>query len=300
MHNRGPMRHVAVGALLGTVVGLLIALLMLALSATSGSAAVGELIGAGDIGDGSTVADTLTGNVIENHPGAKVFTAGDNAYPSGALAQFTSYYEPTWGSFKSRTRPSPGNHDYMTLGASGYRQYFGALALNKRGRTFYRYSPAPGWSAYSLDSNILAGRGAPQYRWLRNQLAIDPNACKVAYWHHPIYSSGEHGSVPKMRPIFALLGRRGADLVLNGHDHDYERFLPMRADGAFSPAGITEIVVGTGGTTLRPFAKPPLANTVVRNATTHGVLSLTLGAGGYTGQFIGVDGGFTDRFSGQC
>ncbi len=265
-------------------------------------AATVTLVGAGDIAGCTWDRDEATASLLDNIPGT-VFTAGDNAYPSGHLTQFQNCYDPTWGRHKARTRPSPGNHDYRTSGASGYYQYFGAAA-GPSGRGYYSYNLGD-WHIVVLNSMCeqIGGcsESSPQAQFLRNDLAANPRRCTLAYWHHPVFTSGEHGNDPKMGPAFQILYDNNAELVINGHDHDYERFAPQTPSGTADPAqGIREIVVGTGGAALRPFTtiRP---NSQVRNANTHGVLKLTLTANSYSWQFVPVAGqSFTDSGTTSC
>ena len=259
-----------------------------------------RLVGAGDIAsDGN--ADVATGNLIDARPGARVFTAGDNAYPNGSASDFTTKYEPAWGPFKNRTSPSPGNHDYNTFGASGYKTYFGSVAgLRLVNPTYYVYTLGA-WRVYALDSNISMAVGSAQYNFVQNDLATNGALCELAYWHHPIASSGEHGNDARARPIFALFDAQGGDLVLNGHDHNYERFTKINSLGQVSVSGVRQIIVGTGGTALRGqgFVQP---GSEVRNFNTHGIVDINLTSTGYSGTFVPAPGfgSFTDSFSGTC
>jgi acid phosphatase type 7 len=259
-----------------------------------------RLVGAGDIATNGS-ADTATGDLIEARPDARVFTAGDNAYPNGSASNFTNNYEPAWGPFKDRTSPSPGNHDYYTSGASGYKNYFASVAgLRSVDPTYYAYTLGA-WRVYALDSNISMAVGSPQYNFVQNDLATDGALCELAYWHHPIASSGQHGNVAIARPIFALFDAQGGDLVLNGHDHNYERFTKINSSGQISADGVRQIVVGTGGTRLRGegFVQ---SGSEVRNFDTHGIVDITLDSTGYFGTFVPAPGfgSFTDSFSGTC
>jgi hypothetical protein len=258
-----------------------------------------RLVGAGDIAsDGN--ADVATGNLIDARPGARVFTAGDNAYPNGSASDYTNKYHPAWGPFKNRTSPSPGNHDYNTFGASGYKTYFGSVAgLRLVNPTYYVYTLGA-WRVYALDSNISMAVGSAQYNFVQNDLATNGALCELAYWHHPIASSGEHGNDARARPIFALFDAQGGDLVLNGHDHNYERFTKINSSGQVSASGVRQIIVGTGGTGLRGqgFVQP---GSEVRNFNTHGIVDINLTSTGYSGKFVPVAGkSFTDSFSGTC
>jgi acid phosphatase type 7 len=295
---RGPKRAVIVttAAFLATIVvfGLY--------AARPAQAAIETLVGAGDIGSCNWERDQATASLLDNIPGT-VFTTGDNAYPSGTLTQFQNCYGPTWGRHIARTRPSVGNHEYRTSGASGYYQYFGAAA-GPSGTGYYSYNLGD-WHIVVLNSMCqkIGGCSArsPQAQWLRADLVANPRLCTLAYWHHPVFTSGEHGNDPRMRAAFQILYDNNADLVINGHDHDYERFAPQTPSGTADPArGIREIVVGTGGAKLRPFAtiRP---NSEVRNSNTWGVLNLTLTADSYSWQFVPVAGQtFTDSGTTPC
>jgi acid phosphatase type 7 len=259
-----------------------------------------RLVGAGDIAsDGN--ADVATGDLIDARPNARVFTAGDNAYPNGSASDFTTKYEPAWGPFKNRTSPSPGNHDYNTSGASAYKNYFGSVAgLRSVNPTYYAYTLGA-WRVYALDSNISMAIGSPQYNFVQNDLATNGALCELAYWHHALASSGEHGNDARARPIFALFDAQGGDLVLSGHDHNYERFQKIDSSGQVSASGVRQIVVGTGGTALRGqgFVQP---GSEVRNFNSHGIVDITLASTGYSGTFVPAPGfgSFTDSFSGTC
>lgn len=259
-------------------------------------------VGAGDIADCSDLNDEATAQLLDGISGT-VFTLGDNAYDRGTATDFADCYDPTWGRHKARTRPSVGNHDYYTSGASGYFNYFGAAAGDPS-QGYYSYDLGT-WHMVVINSNCMdiggCGAGSAQEQWLRADLAAHPTLCTLAYWHSPRFSSGEHGSLSATKPIWQALYDYNADVVLSGHDHDYERFAPQDPNGAADPArGIREFVVGTGGRHLRPFRKP-IANSQVRNASTFGVLKMTLSPTGYTWQFIPVAGQtFTDTGSATC
>jgi 3',5'-cyclic AMP phosphodiesterase CpdA len=218
---------------------------------------------------------------LAHDPQAVVLALGDLTYPRGAMKEFTDCYAPTWGRFKDRTWPAPGNHEYYTPDAKPYFAYWGARA----GRGYYSFELGT-WHIISLDSNLAPAAHAAQLDWLRADLAAHPARCTLAYWHHPLYSSGGHGSVPKMRDAWKLLYDAGAELVLSGHDHDYERFAPQDADGRLDPArGIRQFVVGTGGAYPTPFLLT-VAHSEVRDSNRTGVLRLRLYAGGYGWEFV--------------
>jgi acid phosphatase type 7 len=253
------------------------------------------LMGAGDIASCSSTGDEATAKLLDSISGT-VFTAGDNAYDSGTSAEFSNYYQPTWGRHKARTKPVPGNHEYQTPGASGYFGYFfGGNVVQ-----YYSYNLG-NWHTVALDSNIARDASSPQVTWLKNDLAQDTHPCEVAYFHHPLFSSGEHGNDTSQRAIWDALYAAGVDVVINGHDHDYERFALQRPDGTpDTTGGIREFVVGTGGKDLRPFSSIK-ANSEVRNSTDHGVLKMTLHPNSYDWQFIPIAGkSFTDSGSDTC
>jgi 3',5'-cyclic AMP phosphodiesterase CpdA len=249
----------------------------------------------------SGAADTaaIVAAALGEDPGAVVLTLGDHTYPRGRAGEFAHCYAPTWGRFKDRTWPTPGNHEYYTPGAVPYFAYFGARA----GNGHYSFDLG-GWHLVSLDSNLAAPQHAAQLEWLRQDLAHHPARCTLAYWHHPLYSSGGHGSIPKMRDVWEVLWRAGAEIVLSGHDHDYERFAPQDADARpDAQRGIREFVVGTGGAYPTPFLRTA-ANSEVRDASQFGVLRLRLLDGGYEWEFMPAGelpaGAVPDRGRGSC
>jgi len=258
------------------------------------------LVGAGDIATCGLPGAARTAALLDGIAG-RVFAAGDLAYPTGTATQFRDCYGRTWGRWRLRTSPAPGNHEYRTAGAAPYFAYFGARA-GSAGRGWYAYDMGT-WRIYTLNANcdmVDCAADSEQVRWLTADLAANPRACVAAVWHQPLFSSGNHGGSATVRPLWDALAAADADVVLNGHDHDYERFDPQTATGAADPAGIREFVVGTGGGTLRSF-KTISANSAVRNAGTFGVLRLTLRAGGYDWLFVPASGGtFTDSGSADC
>lgn len=269
------------------------------------------MVGAGDIAECMGYADNRTAKLLDGIPGT-VFTVGDNAYPSGKAWQFGLCYGASWGRHKARTRPAPGNHDYLTPGASGYFDYFGTNA-GPPGRGYYSYERG-GWHVVSLDSNACGqaggcGAASPMVSWLRRDLAANPTKCTLAYFHHPLFSSGsEHGDQPQVRPIWEVLYAAEADVVVGAHDHDYERFAPQRPDGTRDAArGIRQFVVGTGGPTDDWFGETvhgfgeAAPNSEAREAGSSGVLKLTLKPGSYTWEFVSVRGAaYTDSGRGRC
>jgi len=263
------------------------------------------LVGAGDIASCDDLAGAqATARLIDNIPGT-VFAAGDLAYPDGSDEQFADCYGPTWGRFKERTRPAPGNHEYHRRGASGYARYFGAAAGDPS-KAYYSYDLGA-WHIVVLNSECVNVGGcdpaSPQGRWLEEDLAQHQAACTLAYFHKPLFSSGaSHGNDPEMRPLWEILYGWHADIVINGHDHDYERFAPQNPNGNADPDhGIREFVVGSGGKNTHRIFNAPKPNSEARNADTFGVLKLTLHPRSYDWEFIPQAGKtFKDSGNGVC
>jgi hypothetical protein len=255
------------------------------------------LVGAGDIAQCGVGAPEATAALLDRIPGM-VFTLGDNVQGRGTAEEYERCFEPTWGRHRWRMFPTIGNHDFDgTVGAS-YFAYFGDRA-GSPSRGYYSYTLGA-WHVVSLNSEVDAGIGSPQYEWLKVDLRAAESACVMAMWHRPLFSSGPSGGSNRMRDVWRLLQRHGADVVLSGHDHNYERFAPQDADGHASPDGLRAFVVGTGGYTLYPRAAAA-ANSEVWNSGTWGVLKLTLQSGRYDWEFIPVAGQrFRDSGSEAC
>ena len=257
------------------------------------------LIGAADICVTGSITDAqATAALIVARPNDIVFTAGDNSNETGSFSQYAGCVDKTWGVFKSRIHPVPGNHDYMTSGAVPYFAYFGAAA-GRAGKGWYSYDLGNDWHVVALNAMCSevggCGTGSPQETFLRADLAANAGKHIVAIWHIPAFSSGsEHGDNSTYAVWWQDLYAAHAEIVLNGHDHDYERFTPQSPSGKADPNGIREFVVGTGGAGQRGFGTIR-ANSKVRNSGTFGVLELTLGAHSYSWRFIPVPGStFTD------
>lgn len=261
------------------------------------------LVGAGDIADCKALSGAAkTANLLDHIEGT-VFTLGDNAYENGTPKQFADCYGPTWGRHKARTRPVVGNHEYGTSHADGYFKYFGEAAGDPT-KGYYSYDLGK-WHVIVLNSICSqiggCGPGSAEEQWVRQDLAAHPALCTVAMSHHPRYSSGEHGDDPSMRAIWQALYEAGAEVVLSGHDHTYERFGPQDADSKGAPSrGVRQFVIGTGGRSLYRWEHGD-ADSEVKNNETFGVLKMTLHDDGYDWEFIPAEGGtFTDKGSAKC
>jgi acid phosphatase type 7 len=262
------------------------------------------LVGAGDIADCSLSGDEATAKLLDGISGT-VFTLGDDAYPNGSATDFANCYAPTWGRHKARTMPAPGNHEYQTAGAAGYFGYFGSAAGDPT-TGYYSYNLGD-WHIVVLNSNsdcttISCSANSTQVQWLVADLAANPKTCTLAYWHHPRFNSGSgHGNDLNVAPFWNALYNAGADVILNGHEHVYERFAPQTPNAVASAIGIRQFTVGTGGASEYAFKPAPEPNSEARNDKTQGVLKLTLRATSYDWQFIPVAGAtFTDSGSTSC
>ena len=245
-------------------------------------------VGAGDIARCTATNDEATAALLDGIAGT-VFTLGDNVYDNGTATEFATCYDPSWGRHRSRTRPVAGNHDYNTTGATGYYDYFGDAA-GPRGKGYYSFDLG-GWHIIVLNSNISRGATSEQIAWLRADLTASAARCTMALWHHPRFSSGSHGNDSTQQPFWDVLYEFQADVVLVGHDHEYERFARQTPTGVADPTrGIRQFVVGTGGTSLRSFSTIR-ANSEFRNSTTWGVIKLDLVPTGYSWSYITTPNG---------
>jgi hypothetical protein len=272
-------------------------------SPSSPSPAAEILVAVGDIAECASDGDERTGALAASLPGT-IATLGDTAYDRGTRKELEECFGASWGPVKDRIAWAvSGNHDYMTDDGAPLREYLGAAAI-RDGRTYFA-DVLGSWQILVLDTNcdkVAGGCGpdSPQVAWLRDTLAAGDARCTVALYHHPRWSSGYHGETRSADAIWRTLAEGGVDLVLNGHEHDYERFAPLDASGVEAPAGIAEIVVGTGGGDLRGFRTPPATGSVVRKSTLFGVVEATLADGSWAIRFLDVDGQVVDRASGTC
>jgi hypothetical protein len=317
------------GAVLSLLVSLSVFFWISGGSASAQDATDPVLVGAGDIARCSATGDEATANLLDGISGT-VFTTGDNAYDRGSAAEFANCYEPSWGRHKARTKPSPGNHEYYAPAkesasynedASDYFAYFGAAAGDPF-KGYYSYDVGD-WHIVVLNSCLehepavwdnssprlrleqvqCVGPGSVQEQWLEDDLAAPENqsACTLAYWHLPRFSSGDHGNSTSVAPLWSALYEAGADVVLNGHDHDYERFALQNPSGQADPDhGIREFVAGTGGGALTLF-KDIKPTSEKRIANTNGVLKMTLHPESYDWEFVTAPNGtVADSGSGTC
>ena len=276
------------------------------------------VIAAGDIAMCGTTGDEMTAaivdSVLRDDSAAKVenavITMGDNAYPSGregARNDFVRCFTPSWGSKRIMEfiHPATGNHDFQTVMGPGYYEYFGDRA-GPSGKGYYSFDIGK-WHAISLNSEILVGplydpvQAKAQEDWLRHDLKDHGKPCTLAYWHRPLFSSGTHGPTPEVQGLWNILYENGVDLVVNGHEHHYERFLPQTPAGIEdSVKGIEQIIAGTGGADLRGLQYPLSPNSTMQITGYFGVLKLTLGDAEYRHAFLDVDGRVWDRSGRKC
>lgn len=264
------------------------------------------LLAAGDIADCFNDGDEQTAAILARYPDAVIAAVGDTVYEDGTPEEFAQCYGPSWGQFLDRTYPAQGNHEMGdSREGTPYYDYFGAAA-GAPGKGYYSYDLGT-WHIVVLNSNCgkVGGcsAGKPQTYWLEQDLASHPAACTLAYWHYPRFSSGQWGDHEEMEPIWEILYRHGAEIVLGGHDHNYERFKPIGLNGvADETYGMRQFVVGTGGKNLGKIDPSHIeANSEITDTSTYGILKISLLADSYQWEFIPAGGGtFTDSGEGAC
>ncbi len=274
---------------------------------TAAVAVMPVLVGAGDIADCNSIRDDSTASQLDTIPGV-VFADGDNAYPNGTASNFTNCYDPTWGRHKARTRPVVGNHEYDSSGtAAPYFAYFGAAAADPLGNGFGYYSYDVGaWHIVVLNSDSgVTSASSNQLAWLQNDLVGRTNQCVLALWHRPLFTSGSSGGAGvRVRRLWQALENAGAEIIINGHDHLYERFAPQDSLGNATSAGIREFVVGTGGgeTHSNYVNNPPNVEASDAANFSRGVLRLTLYPNSYRWDFLATAGPtwYSDSGSASC
>jgi hypothetical protein len=256
---------------------------------------------AGDLSDCPGAVPAVVDLIRDSQ--SPILALGDIVHPTGRPEEYANCFDPTWQDVKARLRPVPGNHDYQTPGAVGYYEYFGDRAGDPS-RGYYSFNIG-WWHIVALNSicGPIGGcqDGSPQIQWLTEDLAAHPTSCTLAYWHHPRFASGNGAAVRRTTTLWRTLYEAGVDLVLNGHDHDYERFAPMDPAGRLDgERGIRQFIVGTGGANLTRRERVAENSEVWTNAH-HGILELTLHHDGYAWRFLAADGGTViDRGTGSC
>ncbi|EPX64128.1 Alkaline phosphatase [Cystobacter fuscus DSM 2262] len=255
------------------------------------------LLAVGDIASCDSEGDEATAAMLDVLPG-EIATLGDTVYPEGTAEAFARCYAPSWGRHKARTHPVPGNHDYLVPGAEPYFDYFGAAA-GARGQGYYSYEVGA-WHVVALNTELGAEAFEAQVRWLREDLKAHPARCTLAYMHRPLFTSMRARDNAFVRPLWEALYEAGAEVVLAGHDHFYERFAPQTPGGEVDAGrGLREFVVGTGGRSFYPLEPAP-ASSERRIGDRYGLLRLTLEEGTYGWEFLQVGGGIGDQGRGTC
>jgi hypothetical protein len=262
------------------------------------------VLAAGDIASCDEPGDEQTVALVASYPGAPILLLGDQAYPEGSESDYASCFEPSWGSFKARIRPVPGNHEYLSSNAEPYFAYFGANAgpnTNAVSRGYYSFDLGD-WHIVALNSEQDIGPDGAQLAWLRADLAATENMCVLAYWHRPRFvASQKYEDFVELRPFWEALYSAGAEIVLNGHDHSYQRYGPLTPGGLPDPEGIREFVVGTGGRAIYPIRPDARREAGQGDPGSFGVLKLTLKDAGYEWAFLPVaTQAYTDSGSGRC
>lgn len=254
------------------------------------------VIAAGDIGaDGGNMK--ATAELIARAPNAVVLALGDNAYDDGTAEEFDKHYRPFWGQFNNRVWTCPGNHDYNSKHRSPFPFYhfFGERA-GPDTRGYYSLNVGS-WHLVCLNSETRRDQQSDQIRWLKADLLRNKEKPILAFFHKPRFSSGSHGNDTSQIDFWHTLFQRNAEIILNGHDHHYERFDPQDPESNFVARGVRQFIVGSGGKSLRRLGSTKEKHSVVRNADTHGVLRLTLRPSAYEWEFLGVKPPFTDASS---
>ena len=265
--------------------------------------AVGDIARCDVLAPAAATAD-LAAAVIDAAGSALVITLGDHAYQSATQQDFEHCYEPTWGRFNAITRPTPGNHDFESNQGEPYYAYFDWYRRNDLARRHGWYGfRFGGWQVLSLNSMQPMGPGSEQLAWLERELETADARCVLAYWHHPLFSSGRHGINPwdsgeQSAAAWDLLERFDAELIVNAHEHFYERFVPLTSAGEPVSGGIRQFVVGTGGGDLRATVGQRANSARIYNDG-YGLLVLVLDEGSYRWSFVGTDGAIHDESDGE-
>jgi acid phosphatase type 7 len=257
----------------------------------------------GDIARCSDDGDEETAEIVETVPDATVLALGDLAYNNGSAEDFEECYDPSWGAFRDRTRPVPGNHEYRTDEAQPYYDYFGSRA-GESGKGWYSFDLGE-WHIVALNSNcddVGCDEGSEQEQWLRADLEENAARCTLAFWHAPRFSSGaEHGGTRSVKDLWQVLLDNDVELLLAGHEHLYERTAPLDEDGNVDEQnGVRQFVVGTGGGNFYPLGER-ITGSEAAIVDVNGVLRMTLEPGGYDWEFVPVEAGAdSDTGTGEC
>ncbi len=270
-------------------------------------AAAGDIACNDERKEGECYQDKTAKLIVDKNPDI-VLALGDLQYDSGLYNDFLTYYDKTWGIFKNKTKPVPGNHDYGTQKAKGYFDYFNGMGSDsgqagERDKGYYSFTKG-NWKLLALNSNCWAMGGcddsSAQYAFVKKELDKTKETCTIAYWHHPVFSSGPHGNDANMRAIWRLLYEKNVEIVLNGHDHLYERFEKQNPSGDIEKEkGIQEFIVGTGGRNLYAL-KAKQQNSVFSDSEHYGVLFLSFHERSYDWQFITIDNTVVDSGTEKC
>lgn len=257
------------------------------------------LFAGGDISSCGNTFDDETA-ALAGSESAAIALLGDTVYPHGSIEDFRDCFQPSWGQLKDRIRPAVGNHEYETGNAEAYFSYFGAAA-GEPGQGYYSYDLGK-WHVIVLNSNcteVSCSADSPQMEWLAADLSEHTNLCTIAYYHHPRWSSGLHGSDTKVQGIWETLSDAKVDVVLSAHDHGYERFAPLDRIGEPALNGTREFVVGTGGRSLYAFRQIETGSEL-RLAKYYGLLRLELHRDGYSWKFLSTEGQARDQGFDRC
>jgi len=223
----------------------------------------------------------------------QVLTLGDNQYESGTSTEYAGAFAKTWGLYKAKIQPAPGNHEYKTSGASGYFKYFAVPS-------YYSYNLGA-WHLVSLNSNVSMAEGSAQNNWLEKDLAANTAKCTLTYFHHPRYTAGNYSpGVSSVKPLWTDMLADRVDVTLAGHDHQYQRFASMNGSGGISSTGVRQFVVGTGGKSHYPIQNAYMTGLQKYNTTSFGVLRMVLHAGSYDWEFAADDGTVKDAGTAAC
>lgn len=263
------------------------------------------VLAAGDIASCDSHGDEGSAALLADYPGSTILTLGDQAYPDGTAANYRDCFDPGWGKYRDRIRPVPGNHEYYSSNADAYFAYFGAAAGpadNTASRGYYSFDVGA-WHVVALNSEQDIAPDGAQLAWLRADLRANQRQCVLAIWHRPLFTAGSEypSGFSEVTPFWDALQQAGAEIVLNGHDHSYQRYGPMDAGGHSDPNGIREFVVGTGGRAGHELLLDPRRDAEHSAAGFSGVLRLRLGQNGYEWTFLSAGGDpYMDSGTGTC